>query len=130
MASRSTMKEAKKIKSDWETKYPNRTFCIIDRSAEMQIGRKAAEMEGFEVIEDNDDWSVLAKVTQFDILEIRQCGCGAEILTAAVGEDGLNECKDCKARRRVRQEKELAARIDRNRRATAEWQARDKWEKR
>jgi len=128
MASRTTLKEAQEVKAQMEARHPGRTIRIIDKSGVAQMGRLAAESKGFEII-DGNDITVTVKEIRFDILEVRKCrNCSSEILTAAIGEDGLDECEPCKAQRKARQEKELAESIERNRQSVAEWEARDRWE--
>lgn len=94
MATRNTQNEANQLKTKLEKQYPNRKFRIVDNSRTMKMGRLAAEEEGYEILS-GSVITVTAKVTSFTILEIRECGCGTEILTAAIGEDGLNECREC-----------------------------------
>ena len=110
MASRKSLKEAQELKEKWEAEYPNAKFKIIDDSMTRTIGGKVIESP------------------QFNILEARQCGCGGEILTAAVGEASLDECKECKAKRLARQKQELEASIGRQARRMADWDAMDEWE--
>lgn len=130
MATKKSLKEAQEAITRLQTRHPNATFRIVDNSKTMRIGRGAAARQGFEIVEDDGGIMVTAKVTAFDVYEIRYCRCGAEVLTAAIGEDGLDECRTCRKKREERQ-----ARISgRNRResarrvAQAEW--RDRWEER
>ena len=110
MASRTTLKKAQVLKEKWEAEYPNAKFRIIDNSMTRTIGGKVIESP------------------HFNILEVRVCGCGGEILTAAVGEASLDECKECKAKRLARQEQELEASTARQAQRMADWDAMDEWE--
>ena len=53
--------------------------------------------------------------------------CGAEILTAAIGEYGLDECQDCRKAREERQTVELAEGIARSRESVARHVAFDEY---
>lgn len=127
MASRTNLREAQELKAEWQTRHPGARFRIVDNSETMMVGKAVAERHGYEIIEDGRI-RVLAKVTRFDVLEIRQCECGAEILTAAIGEISLNECKECKTKRQTRQAQELEESIRREAQRLADWDAMDEWE--
>jgi Tat protein secretion system quality control protein TatD with DNase activity len=129
MATRSTKEKAEELKKKLEGQFPSATFRVTDKSATRSIGRKVAEREGFQVVEDNGGPMVKAKVTEYLITEVRQChDCGAEITTVAFGEYGLDECRECEEKRLARQKKELAESIERSRQNVAEWEWRDAWE--
>ena len=97
MATRNTIEAARALKAKWEREYPDRTFEIVDRSYTGGIGRGIAKQEGYEIVEDDGGCTVVAKVPQFAVLEVRKCrACGAKILTAAIGEDSLTWCQTCK----------------------------------
>jgi len=114
MASRKTEKEAQELKAKWETQYPNSEIRIIDNSGVKQIGRCAAEQSGFEILEGNNI-TVKAIVTSFAVLEVKQCrSCGAEVLTAAIGEIGINVCQICERKANVKHQQELNASIARS----------------
>lgn len=116
MASRSTLQKAQEVKAEIESRHPGIKIRITDESGVHQMGRAVAERKGFEIVEDNGGCMVTVKETYFDISEVRICtGCGVEILTAAIGEDTLNECTTCRERRLEKQEKELQASIERSR---------------
>ena len=127
MASRSTRQEAEKVKAEFQASYPDATIRIIDNSKTMRIGRLVAQDKGYDIVEDDGGIMVTAEVTTFDILEVRTCACGNEILTAAIGELGLTECKSGKEQRRARQAAELADGIERNRTAVARHMAFDEY---
>ena len=92
------------------------------------MGRMVAEQKGFEILAGNDI-TVTVRETRFEILEVRKCRqCDEEILTAAIGEYGLDECAACREKRQARQKAEGQARAERARREVREWDARDAWE--
>ena len=124
MASRSTRQEAEKIKAETEARHPGVEIRILDNSGTAQIGRMIAEREGFEILSGNDI-TVTVRETRFEILEVRKCRCGAEVLTAAIGESGLNECSACREKRQERQKREGQARAERKAGAREESQAFD-----
>ena len=128
MATRQTQQAAQELKADFERDYPTRTFRIIDSSREMRIGRGVAEMKGYEITE--DDGSIMVKVnyTEFSILEVRACRCGAEVLTKAIGEDELDECPTCRKAREQRQAQGHRVQEARERTKVRTWTARDTWE--
>jgi hypothetical protein len=128
MASRQTETEAQELKANFEKTYPDRTFRIINSSQERRIGRGVAEMKGYQIIEDDGSIMVTVNYTEFQVLEVRKCVCGAEVLTAAVGEDGLNECPSCKAERKSRQEQDGTERANRSAAKVREMTWRDAWE--
>ena len=107
MASRSTMTAATELMKKWQTEYPEASFRIIENSEIREVGRALAEREGYTIMEDDGSRWVLANVTRFDILEVRHCACGAEILTAAVGEYGLSQCQDCSEMLAARHAREM-----------------------
>lgn len=127
MASRITLQEAQNLKAELQVRHSHAEFRIVDNSNERRIGRKAAEAKGYQIIEDGRI-TVLAMVTRFDVLEIRRCQCGAEILTAAIGELGLDECPACQTKRQARFQKELKESCQRNADHMAAWDAMDEWE--
>lgn len=106
MASRTTLRKAEELKEQMQEWVPAVTLRIIDRSETRRIGRGVAEMEGYKIVEDDGGIMVLAEVTQFDVVEVRQCACGAEVLTIAIGEAGLDECQACKRKRQKWQAEE------------------------
>ena len=124
MASRSTRQEAEKIKAETEARHPGIEIRIIDKSGVTQMGRMIAEQKGFEIISGNDI-TVTVRETRFEILEVQECRCGKEILTAAIGEDGLNECTNCREKRQQRQKAEGKTRAARKAGAREESQAFD-----
>lgn len=124
MASRSTRQEAEKIKAETESSHPGVEIRILDKSGMTQMGRMIAEREGFEILGGNDI-TVTVMETRFEILEVRKCRCGAEILTAAIGESGLDECTDCREKRQQRQKREGRARAGRKANAREESQKFD-----
>ena len=98
MANRDTLQEAQELKEKFETMFPGREIRIVER-------------------------------TQFfSVLEARHCNCGAEVFTQAIGEDGLNECADCKAERAQRQTAKSQASIKSAARNVAEANWRDWFE--
>jgi hypothetical protein len=130
MATRKSLGEAQKLVAELQIRHPNAIFRIVDNSKTMRVGRGAAEMQGFKVVEDDGGIMVMAEVAAFDVYEVRQCRCGAEVLTAAIGENNLDECQICRKKREERQAKvsrhnqfHAARRV-----AQAEW--RDRWEER
>lgn len=127
MATRKSCQAAQELVTKLQKRYPKATFRIIDNSKTMQIGRKAAEMKGFEIIKDGSIM-VMAQVTQFEVLEVRECQCGTEILTIAIGEWGLDECTDCHEKREARQAKESQERRLREEQRIAEAEWRNRWE--
>ena len=98
MANRDTLQEAQELKEKFEGLYPGREIRIIQ------------------------------KPQFFSVLEIRHCDCGAEVLTKAIGEDGLNECATCKAARAQRQSAKSEASIRSAARNVAEANWRDWFE--
>ena len=118
MASRTTLEKAQNLKAELQARHPRAEFRIIDDSKERHIGRNAAEADGYKIIEDGEI-TVLAMVTKFDVLEVRHCDCGAEILTIAIGEHSLNECVTCRTERQARQKQALAESCERGRQAMA-----------
>ena len=118
MASRTTLEKAQNLKVELQVRHPCAEFRIIDDSKERRVGRSAAEADGYKIIEDGEI-TVLAMVTRFDVLEVRRCECGAEILTAAIGEHGLDECATCRIERQARQKQALAESCERGRQAMA-----------
>lgn len=127
MATRNTQEQAEQLKAEFETRYPARQFRIVDNSGTMTVGKMAAITNGYEVIEDGDI-TVLAKVTQFDVLEVRYCNCGAETLTGAIGEDGPDKCKICRARYLARFARELRKSETQGLQAVQDQAHRDAWE--
>ncbi len=127
MATRSTQQAAQELKSEFETRYPNRQFRIEDNSGAMQIGKMAAKRQCYEIIEDGDI-TVIAKVTRYDVLEVRHCDCGAEILTKAIGEDGADKCRACRERQQVRFDKKLRKSEAEGTQAVRDQAHRDAWE--
>jgi hypothetical protein len=107
MATRNTIQEAQELKARFETRYPARKFRVVDQSEKMRVGRRVAIAEGYEILEDTGSAMVTANCTQFAVLEIKHCECGAEVLTAAIGEDDFCECDSCYQERRTRQAKTL-----------------------
>lgn len=130
MASRSTLKKAQELKAKFEANHPNAEIRIIDRSGIARIGRGVAESNGFEIVEDDGGIMVTINEVRFEVLEVRHCKCGAEILTAAIGEWGLDECQACKETRETRQRIELDESIERSHQAVAEMTWRGEWEER
>lgn len=118
MASRTTLEKAQNLKVELEVRHPHAQFRIIDNSKKRHVGREAAEADGYKIIEDGEIM-VLAMVTRFDVLEVRHCDCGAEILTVAIGEHGLDECTTCRTERQTRQKQALAERCERGHQAIA-----------
>jgi hypothetical protein len=125
MASRDTLAEATELKNKFETRYPARKFKIVDQSEKMRIGRRVAIAEGYEILEDTGSAMVMANCTQFAVLEVKHCECGAEVLTAAIGEDGLHECDDCYRHRQERQARVLAHGIENSTQRAAQADAFD-----
>jgi hypothetical protein len=128
MATRDTLEKAQELKARWEVDFPNAEIRIINKSGIMTVGRGVAEMENLEIIEDNGGIMVKVQMPQFEVLEVRHCECGAEILTAAVGEWGLNECQNCKQTREVEYAANLQAGIEKSRQEVNEIAWRDEWE--
>lgn len=96
MASRNSMKEAQELKMTFETNYPNAEIRIVENGA------------------------------RFDILEVRECDdCETEILTAAIGEWGVDECFDCREASEAKWKEELAAGVARQNDEIAQWVAHD-----
>lgn len=114
MATRNTIQKAQELKENLEITHPTRKFRIVDQSEKMRIGRKAAEAYGYEILEDTGNIMVLVNCTEFAVLEVRKCGCGEEVLTAAIGEDSLDECDECYRRRQERQARVLAHGIEKS----------------
>lgn len=120
MAGRQTATEAQELKRSLEQAFPTRAFRIIDNSTKRTIGRGVAKRNGYTIIEDDGGIMVKVNYTEYLVLEVRKCDCGAEILTAAIGEDGLSECLDCRSKRHGQQNTNSAS--------VREWTARDAWE--
>ena len=120
MASRKTLKEAESLRDEFQARHPAATFRIIDNSKTMNIGRVVAMMDGYDIVKDDGAIMVTAKVTRFDVVEVRHCSCGAEILTAAIGENGIDECAKCKEAAHTARMSESARRCERSRHAVAE----------
>jgi DNA-directed RNA polymerase subunit RPC12/RpoP len=96
MATRNSKHAAEELKTKWEAEYPGSEFVIIDRSGIQMIGKFVAEENGYEIIEGNGP-RVKAKVTEFEVLEVKHChNCGAEVLSAAIGEASSYECVECR----------------------------------
>ena len=128
MASRATLKEAEEVKEELKARYSTATFRIIDNSKTSMVGRALAETKGYKIVEDDGSRFVKAEVTQFDVLEVRVCTCGAEVLTAAIGEAGVDECQECRTKNTAQYTVELDEAVKRSRDKVAEMVARDEWE--
>jgi len=127
MASRKTLQEARELANECQSYFPTAKFRIIDNSKRMMIGRGAAEMNGYTILEDDGSIMVLAEVTSFEVLEVRSCKCGNEVLTAAIGEAGLDECQPCREARQTRQAHEIEEGIARNQATIDRHIAFDEW---
>jgi len=97
-ASRGTRQEAEKVKARMEERHPGVTIRIVERGP------------------------------RFVIMEARKCQCGTEVLTAAIGELGANECPACREKRQARHKAEGRAQVEKARQSVASWVARDVWE--
>lgn len=62
---------------------------------------------------------------EFDVLEIKVCRCGAEVLSAAIGEDDFTQCNECYRRREARQAQVLERGIENSAQRVAEHVAFD-----
>lgn len=113
MASRNTKAEAQDLRNEIEARFPGVDIRIVDKSAVRKVGRKIAERQGLEILKDDGRFMVKVFEPKFEVLEVRTCRCGAEVLTAAIGEDSLDECPACRAARKERQERDLETRIAR-----------------
>jgi hypothetical protein len=98
MATRKTLTEAEELSAKLQIAHPTAKIRIIANHREMRIGRAVAERQGYEVLGDDGGIMVLAQVTEFSILEVRHCDCGVELLTAAIGEYGVDMCQKCAER--------------------------------
>ncbi len=108
----------------------NGEYRVINHSATRKIGRKAAEWENYEIVEDTGELTVLAKVPSFHVVQVLHCDvCGAEILTRAIGEDrAVTLCPTHAVEREAKLEAEVAQGIEQSAREAARWAARDEWE--
>jgi len=107
MATRDSLEKAQALKRELEQAHPGIEIRILDRSTEETVWIKVAEAQGLKVLSVVDDTHVVVSRPRFDVLEVRRCtGCGKEILTAAIGEAGLDECPDCQQRRQQRQQRQ------------------------
>lgn len=98
MAYRNTLKEAEELMSKYEAEYRGHEFRIDDKSSIRVMGKGAAEMNGYEVIEQVNRLQVLAKETRFEVSQVRHCAvCEAELLSSDIGESGYYTCSGCKA---------------------------------
>jgi hypothetical protein len=71
MATRETKEQAQELLEKFQARWPNLSFRLTDEST--------------------------SRYSQFGVYEVRACqDCGAEILTAAIGEDSINRCRTCK----------------------------------
>ena len=120
MASRNTLKEAQELKAEFKKSFGGVEIRIVENTETRQMGRIVAEEMGLD-IDGQDDLFVTVKVTRYDVLEVRHCGCGQEILTQAIGEIGLNECPTCRERRENSQNAERTASIARQSADIKEW---------
>ena len=98
MASRNTLEKAQELKNEMEQRHPNATIRIVEERTGYWIG------------------------------EVRKCReCGGEILTAAVGEWGNDECRECAATGRTRWDAKVARGVEASRQAVAEHMAFDEY---
>jgi hypothetical protein len=123
MASRAILSKAQVLKAKMEAAFPAAKLVIINRSKSGTIGRDYAIEHGLEIIEDTGAL-VTAIMTSFHVLEVKLCcGCGSEILTAAIGEAGNDECQDCRDKRGAEFKSELTGGVivETERIAELEW---------
>ena len=100
MANRATLDGAQALKVQMQSMFPNAKLTIVDRSKPSTIGRDYAIEHGLEITSDQGGALVTAIATRFDVLEVLACHeCGSEVLTAAIGEIGNDECQDCRQER-------------------------------
>jgi len=128
MASRDTKEKAIELKQKLEARHPSITLRILESSEERRIGRAIAERKGYEITEDSGGVMVTVNLTEYNIVEVRKCRCGAEITTIAIGEHGLDECANCEAAREERDSAAIKAGIKAQKAAVDAAAWRSEWE--
>ncbi len=128
MASRKTRQAAQELKAKFQERHPDLTFRVTDVSRTYPMSRATAERWGREII-GGDETTATVRDAQFNVSEIRTCvDCGAEILTAAIGEIGDDRCLACREASKAAFAAELAARKKVSAAFSAEREWRNDWE--
>lgn len=111
MASRKTRQAAEELKAKLQEQHPSLTFKITDVSRTYQMSRATAERWGREIV-GGDATTATVRDAQFNVSEIRTCvDCGAEVLTAAIGEFVIDRCQTCRGKSKADFEASLATSI-------------------
>ena len=128
MASRKTRQAAQELKAKFQERHPDLIFKITDVSRTYQMSRATAERWGREII-GGDETTATVRDAQFKVSEVRICvDCGAEILTAAIGEIGDDRCPTCRETSKAAFKAELTARKAASAKLSAEREWRNNWE--